>query len=433
MRKMILTMCALAALSASAQKKWTLQDCLDYALTHNLTLKTAVLKKQSATEDRKQSKADLFPSLSASTTHSVGYTPWEESSAVDKGVYSGNYGINTSWTVWNGNKNRNTLKQNKLAEQQAELTVEQTSNSIQEAIAGLYVQILYMSEAITVNKQSLEASKKNEERGRAMMEVGKMSKADLAQLTAQRATEEYNLLSAESELSSCVLEMKQMLEITDDPDFDVAVPAVSDTKALEPIPDKATVYQMALAHRPEIKNSTLAIASSELGVKMAKAGHMPTVSVTGGLGSNTSSMSERTWGVQMKNNFDASVGVGVTVPLFDNRKTKTSVNKAKIQHEQAQIELEEEKDDLYATVEGLWLDAQTHQKKFRAAQVSVESEQQSYNLLSEQFELGLKNIVELLNGKTNLLKAQQNLLQAKYTTILNLQLLRFYQGDGITI
>ena len=224
-----------------------------------------------------------------------------------------------------------------------------------------------------------------------------------------------------------------MLEITDDPDFDVAVPAVSDTKALEPIPDKATVYQMALAHRPEIKNSTLAIASSELGVKMAKAGHMPTVSVTGGLGSNTSSMSERTWGVQMKNNFDASVGVGVTVPLFDNRKTKTSVNKAKIQHEQAQIELEEEKDDLYATVEGLWLDAQTHQKKFRAAQVSVESEQQSYNLLSEQFELGLKNIVELLNGKTNLLKAQQNLLQAKYTTILNLQLLRFYQGDGITI
>ncbi len=201
MRKVILTMCALAALSASAQKKWTLQDCLDYALTHNLTLKSAVLKKQSATEDRKQSKADLFPSLSASTTHSVGYTPWEESSAVDKGVYSGNYGINTSWTVWNGNKNRNTLKQNKLAEQQADLAVEQTSNSIQEAIAGLYVQILYMSEAITVNKQSLEASKKNEERGRAMMEVGKMSKADLAQLTAQRATEEYNLLSAESELS----------------------------------------------------------------------------------------------------------------------------------------------------------------------------------------------------------------------------------------
>lgn len=428
-----MTMCALAALSASAQKKWTLQDCLDYALQHNLTLKSAVLKKQSATEDRKQSKADLFPSLSASTTHSVGYTPWEESSAIDKGTYSGNYGINASWTVWNGNRNRNTLKQDKLTEQRADLTVQQTANTIQETIATLYVQILYMSEAITVNKQSLEASKKNEERGRAMLEVGKMSKADLAQLTAQRATEEYNLLSAESELAECVLQMKQMLEITDDPTFDVAVPAVSDEKALEPIPAKNTVYELALQQRPEIKNSTLAIASSELGVKMAKAGYMPTVKVTGGLGSNTSTLSGRTWGVQMKNNFDASVGVGVTVPIFDNRSTKTAVNKAKIQREQAKIELEEEEDDLYATVESLWLDAQTHQQKFRAAMVSVESEQQSYDLLSEQFELGLKNIVELLNGKTNLLKAQQNKLQAKYTTILNLQLLRFYQGEGISI
>ena len=189
MKKMILTLCGLAALSASAQKKWTLQDCLDYAMQHNLTLKSAVLNKQSATEDRKQSKADLFPSLSASTTHSVGYTPWEESSAIDKGVYSGNYGVNASWTVWNGNRNRNALKQDKLTEQRADLTVQQTANTIQETIATLYVRVLYMSEAIAVNKQSLEASKTNEERGRAMLEVGKMSKADLAQLTAQRATE----------------------------------------------------------------------------------------------------------------------------------------------------------------------------------------------------------------------------------------------------
>ncbi|MBO5549062.1 MAG: TolC family protein [Prevotella sp.] len=433
MKKMILTLCGLAALSASAQKKWTLQDCLDYAMQHNLTLKSAVLNKQSATEDRKQSKADLFPSLSASTTHSVGYTPWEESSAIDKGVYSGNYGVNASWTVWNGNRNRNALKQDKLTEQRADLTVQQTANTIQETIATLYVRVLYMSEAIAVNKQSLEASKTNEERGRAMLEVGKMSKADLAQLTAQRATEEYNLVSAESELSNCVLEMKQMLEITDDPTFDVAVPAISDQKALEPIPAKNTVYELALQQRPEIKSGSLAIESSELAVKMAKAGYMPTVKVTGGLGSNTSSMSERTWGVQMKNNFDASVGVGVSVPLFDNRSTKTAVNKAKIQREQAKIELEEEEDDLYATVESLWLDAQTNQQKFRAAQVTVDSEQQSYDLLSEQFQLGLKNIVELLNGKTNLLKAQQNKLQAKYTTILNLQLLRFYQGEEISI
>ena len=430
---MILTMCALAALSASAQKKWTLQDCIDYAMQHNLTLKEAQLRKQSANEDRKQAKADLLPSLSASTNQSLGYSPWMEGVDVKKGSYNGTYGINASWTVWNGNKNRNTLKQSKLTEQQAELSAQETANSIQEQIAQLYVQILYMSEAITVNEQSLEASKKNEERGRAMVEVGKMSKADLAQLTAQRATEEYNLVSAESNLANYKLKLKQLLEITGEKTFDVAIPVLSDQQALTAIPALAAVYEQALLQRPEIKSGVLAIESSDLQIKMAKAGWLPTVSLTGGVGTNTSSRSSDAWGSQMKVNFDTSVGIGVSMPIFDNRKTKTSVNKAKIQREQARIELENEEDQLYATIEGLWLDAQTNQQKFRAAMISVESEQQSYDLLSEQFQLGLKNIVELMNGKTNLLQAQQNMLQSKYTTILSLQLLHFYQGEKMDI
>lgn len=433
MRKMILTLCGLAALSVSAQQKWTLQDCIDYAMQHNLTLKEAQLRKQSATEDRKQAKADLLPSLSASTNQSLGYSPWMEGVDVKKGSYNGTYGINASWTVWNGNKNRNTLKQSKLTEQQAELSAQETANSIQEQIAQFYVQILYMSEAITVNEQSLEASKKNEERGRAMVEVGKMSKADLAQLTAQRATEEYNLVSAESNLANYKLKLKQLLEITGEKTFDVAIPVLSDQQALTAIPALAAVYEQALLQRPEIKSGVLAIESSDLQIKMAKAGWLPTVSLTGGVGTNTSSRSSDAWGSQMKVNFDTSVGIGVSMPIFDNRKTKTSVNKAKIQREQARIELENEEDQLYATIEGLWLDAQTNQQKFRAAMISVESEQQSYDLLSEQFQLGLKNIVELMNGKTNLLQAQQNMLQSKYTTILSLQLLHFYQGEKMDI
>ena len=135
----------------------------------------------------------------------------------------------------------------------------------------------------------------------------------------------------------------------------------------------------------------------------------------------------------MKTNFDATVGVGVSVPLFDNRKNKTAVNKAKIQREQALLDQQDQQKQLYATIEGYWLDAQTNQQKFRAAQVNVESEQQSYDLLSEQFQLGLKNIVELMNGKTNLLQAQQNRLQAKYTTILSIQLLKFYKGEALNI
>lgn len=423
---------AMASISAHAQKQWTLKDCIDYAMKNNITLKQAVLKKESATEDRKQSEAALLPSLTATTNQSLGYSPWMEGVNVKKGSYSGTYGINAQWTVWNGGQNRNTVKSNELAEQQAELSAQETANSIQERIAQLYVQILYMNEAIEVNRQSLEASKKNEERGKTMLEVGKMSKADLAQLTAQRATDEYNLVNAQSNLANYKLQLKQLLEITD-PSFDIAMPTANDEQALAAIPAMQSVYEQALLTRPEVKSQELAITKSDIAIKSAKAGYLPTVNLTGGVGTSTSSRSDNGWGNQMKTNFDATVGVGVSIPLIDGRKNKTSVNKARIQREQALLSQQDVRKELYTTIEGFWLDAQSNQQKFRAAQVSVESEQQSYDLLSEQFQLGLKNIVELMNGKTNLLQAQQNKLQSKYTTILNIQLLKFYQGEDIEL
>ena len=432
------------ALSASAQKKWTLTECIDYALQNNITLQQAKLQKQSATEERKQAKAALLPSLSASTSQSFGYRPWLENgvatvtngtvtSKVNKTYYNGSYGINAQWTVWNGNQNRNQVKLGEVSEQQAELQTETTANNIQERIAQLYVQILYMNEAVEVNKQSLETSKRNEQRGKEMVEVGKMAKADLAQLTAQRAADEYAIVEAESNIANYKLQLKQLLELTGDEAFDIEMLTAGDEQALAEIPALSTVYETALGGRPEIKNAQLGLKQSDIQMNIAKAGAMPTISINGGVGTSTASMSSQNWDKQIKTNFDASVGAFVSVPLFDNRKTKTAVNKARIQREQAQLELLDQQKQLYATIEGYWLDAETNQQKFKTALTTVESEQASYDLLEEQFRLGLKNIVELMTGKDRLLSSQQNKLQAKYTTILNRQLLRFYQGEKMTL
>ena len=444
MKKGLLILAAMTTLTVTAQQKWTLRDCIDYAMQNNITLKQSQLNKQTTTETLKQSQAALLPSLSGSTNQSFGYKPWLNTSistvtngtvntSMRKTYYNGTYGINASWTVWNGNQNHNQVKVNKLSEQQAELTVEQTANTIQEKIAQLYVQILYQTEAIDVCKQSLETSKKNEERGREMVEVGKMSKADLAQLSAQRAADEYDLVLAESNLANYKLQLKQQLEITGDQSFDIDVTASNDQQALAAIPSMTDVYEQALLLRPEIKYTELALKASEVQLKIAKAGHLPTVSLTGGLGTSTSSNNSKEWGQQIQTNFDASAGIGVSIPIFDQRKAKTAVNKANIQRELALLDQQDKQKKLYATIEGFWLDAQTNQQKFRAASATVESEQQSYDLLQEQFNLGLKNIVELMTGKTSLLKAQQNKLQSKYLTILNQQLLRFYQGEKMTI
>ena len=144
-------------------------------------------------------------------------------------------------------------------------------------------------------------------------------------------------------------------------------------------------------------------------------------------------MNSKGWEQQFKTNFDASVGASISVPIFDNRKTKTAINKARIQYEENVLGLQETQKQLYSTIEGYWLDANTNQQKFKAACVSVESEQASYDLLSEQFRLGLKNIVELMTGKTNLLIAQQNRLQSKYMSILDIQMLNFYKGINMNL
>lgn len=425
------------------QEEWTLDDCIRYAMQNNITLKKSQLSHQTATETMKQSQAALLPSLSASTNQSLGYRPWQDAGTitvtngqvdtdVKKTYYNGSYGINAQWTVWNGGQNTNQVKLNQVSEQQAALTVEQTANTIQETIAKLYVQILYQTEAIEVLRQSLETSKKNEERGKIMMEVGKMSKADVAQLTAQRATDEYNLVNGQSQLANYKLQLKQLLELTTE-DFDIAVPATNDEQALQDIPAMASVYEAALLERPEIKHALLGKKTGDLQLKIAKAGWLPTLGLTGSLSTSTNSMASNNWGTQIKTNFNSSAGATISIPIFDQRKTRTAVNKAKIQQLTAELDLQDQQKTLWKTIEGFWLDAQTNQQKFRTALVTVESEQTSYDLLSEQFQLGLKNIVELLTGKDKLLKAQQNKLQSKYLSILNLQLLKFYQGEIMTI
>ena len=432
----------IGSVSMSAQKLWTLQDCIDYAMENNITLQKSKLSKQSATEDLKGAKAALLPTLSASTNQSLGYQPWKDTgmsyvtngtvnTKVDKTSYNGSYSLSGQWTVWNGNRNINTVKLDQLSEEQAELSAQETANSIQERIAQIYAQILYLDENVKVNEQMLETSLKNEERGQEMVAVGKMSKADLAQLSAQRANDEYSIVEAKSQLMNYKLQLKQLLEITDEERFDVAIPEISDERILAEIPSLQTVYEQALLSRPEIERSQLAIKSSDVSVSIAKAGWMPSVNLTGGITTSTNSLSGTGWGSQIKSNVNSSLGLGVTVPIYDGRSTKTSVNKAKIQQLQAKLDLLDQQKTLYSDIQQYWLNAWTNQQKYQAAKSSVESAQQSYDLLSEQFRLGLKNIVELMTGKDNLLSAQQNQLQSKYLTLYNQQMLHFYQGGEI--
>lgn len=421
-------------------KQWTLKECINYALENNISLQKTQIKKASANEDYLQSKAALLPSLSASSNQNVSYTPWVTSgisgdgytkSSVDKVYYNGSYSVMGNYVIWNGNKNRNQVKLNKLTYEAAALDSATQAQNLQEQIATLYIQICYSTEAIKVNQESYKSSLENENRGKEFVKNGKMSQADLAQLTAQRAQDEYNIVAAESNVKNYKRQLKQLLQITNDEAFDIVIPSTTDSQALASIPALNSVYASALDNRPEIKSYQNMIDQSNLNIDIAKAGKMPTISANAGVSTSSTSMNKTGWGTQIKQNFNLGGGVSISIPIYDNRATKTAINKANLQKQSSMLDLKNEQTKLYSTIENYWLQANTNQSQFKAAKVSTESAKTSFELLNEQFKLGLKNIVELRTGKDNLLNAQQNELQAKYLTILNLGMLNFYKNGKV--
>lgn len=425
--------------NAELPAQWDLRSCIDYALKQNITIRRNKLSAESAQVDVKTAKAALFPSLSASIGQRIVNRPNSETGTIitgdnitssqSKTSYNGSYGIDANWTLYNGGQRLNNIKQQDLNNRIAELAVAESENSIEESIAQTYIQILYATEAVKINEGTLEVSQAQYERGKELMAAGSISRADLAQLEAQVSTDKYQLVTAKATLQDYKLQLKQLLELDGDEEMQLQLSLPGDEHILSPLPTKADVYRAALSLRPEIEASRLDIEASDLEIKKARAGYLPSLSLSAGIGSTNANGSDFTFAEQVKQNWNNSLGITISIPIFNHRQTKSAVEKAKIQKMTSELSLLDEQKNLYKTIEGLWLDANSAQQQYIAAQEKLKSTQTSYELLQEQFNLGMKNTVELLTEKNNMLSAQQETLQAKYMALLNAQLLRFYEGQ----
>lgn len=444
------TLCFITILAAAsglyaqeASKQWSLQDCIDYALEKNIKLQQDKIALEESDVDVKTAKASLFPSLSFNTGHNVINRPYQQNSSTvsgteiissdNKTTYNGNYSLNAQWTLWNGGKRLNNIKQQKTARDIASLSVSETENMLQEEITKLFVQILYADESVKINKSTLETSEANFKRGEELFKEGSISKADLAQLESQVGNDKYQLVTSESTLRNYKLQLKQLLELDGTDEMTLALPTLSDEQVMKILPSQADVYQTALTTRPEIQSGQLSIDNAKLGIKTAKAGYMPTISLSASSSSTTNSASTNNWAQQMKYGWNNMIGVSLSIPIFDNRQNKSNVQKAKLQYSNSQLNLATKQKELYSTVETLWLDALNAQQQYAAADTKLKSSQTSYDMVSEQFTLGMKNTVELLTEKNNLQSAQQQRLQAKYMAVLDRALLDFYAGNKIEL
>ena len=431
------------SVSAQGNNPWTLQECLKYALENNIQVQKGLLSQEQGEVSLKQQKAQLMPSMSFSTNQSMGYRPFQQSTQIvqngqvtstsNKVTYQGSYNVSAQWTVWNGGINRMNIEAQELKNEITALSTEQSELTIQEQIANLYVTILYTTEAKKVAEQIAQTVKAQWERGLELQKNGQMARAEVTQLEAQYNSAQYDVVNSETQIANYKRQMKSLLQLDLGTPFDVAGVIPTDEQVMAMIPAAKDVYELALANRPEIRSAEKSIEAAALQERIAKAGYLPTVSMNASIGDSHYSASQQGAGEQMKRNLNGNMGVSVSVPIFDQRRNKSAVEQARLQYTTSQLDLLDRKNNLSSTIEEYWLNANSNQQRYKAAKSTLASQTESYNLLNEQFKEGLKNTVDLLQGRDALLNAEQNLLQSKYNTLLYIQLLKFYSGEEIRL
>lgn len=412
-------------------EQWTLRSCLDYALAHNIQVKKSKIVSLSGQEDTELAKAQLFPSLSASVTQ--GFVNYPSADVVSNNSYTGNYSVNANWKLFDGGRRSNTIRQQKIQNDVNDLGVEQSEDDIQISIIQSYLQVMYASEAVRINRNTVEVSKAQRDRAQQLLEAGSISSVDLAQLESQYSTDKYQLVVAETNLANYKLQLKQLLELDITAEMNLSVPELTDRDVMVPLPDKQVIYNTSLAVMPEVKSSELSIRIAELETKKARGAYLPSLSMNAGIGTGHLSGTDYMFGSQLWNKFNESVGLTLSIPIFSNRENRTAVNKARYAVTNSQLELLNTQKTLLKTVEGIYLDATSSQNQYTSAAERLKYVEQSYQLTEEQFFLGMKNTLELLTEKNNLLTAEQELLQSKYMAIMSIQLLNRYQKKPIDV
>ncbi len=410
----------------------TLDECLEYAKQNSITLQQAKLTIDNSEAAELTAKGAFYPSVSGSVSQSLNATPLTTTTD-DKISYSGSYGVDLNMTLYSGGKNRAQLKQSSLGSEISNLELQEFENSLEVSVTELYVEILYAMEQIAVAENTIELNLKNEERGQIFLEVGSINKVDYAQLESATVTSRYSLVTAQSQLRNLYVALNHLLEVPQGTQIVVKEPVLSADELSAAIPFVSDVYGTAVDTRPEIQSSKLDVEYAELSEKVAYSGYLPTLSLSAGTGVSHSSASDYTFTGQLRNNFNTSVGLNLSVPIFSRFTNRSAVRIAKNNTQSASLSFTQAQKDLYQTIETLYNNAANAKAKYDVAVSLLAATQKSLELTQEQYNVGAKNIIELLTEQDNYNQANQDLLISKYQLILNKSLLNYYKTNIIKL
>ena len=417
-------------ISASASASvWTYDDCVDYALAHNISLQKAVLDERTAAIDLDEAKAQWQPTLDFATTHGYSNTPWGEGA---HNSYTSSYGVNAAWTVWNGGQRENTIKRDRVLAEISSLTTQNTVRSLRTDLLQVYINLLYAREAIGIYEEALRLSTARAERSRALMEAGKASRVGYAQLCSQQEQDNYALVNAQSSYDTRRMELKQLLELGINGDIEPADIDWTSEQVLAQLPPIDESYRLAIANDLQLRSLDLQLQRADIDVAIAKAGAMPRIALTAGIGTGYNAPGSA-FGSSIKRNLSESLGLTLSIPILDNRKTKAAVARARVQQLDAQLDTDSRNTELARMVETWYIDTRSAQARYSAADRQLLSAQLSAELTDEQFALGLINTVELMTAHNDLTEARRSLLQAKYMAMLGQKMIEYYRTASVSL
>lgn len=465
--------------------RFSLQECIDYAIKNNITVRQTALNVVQDQVALRQSKADLLPSVDASTSYnySVGRTinPFNNE-VVDQPISQQNLSLNANWVLFNSFRKLNTIKRNKNNVEVSRYDLEATRNNITLNVIDAYTQILFNRELLQTNRLQLQTTELELARTQKLVQAGSLPPADVLQQQALQASNEVDIANAENNLALAELQLKQLLQITGDQALEIVVPEVEvPQESLLPASADA-VYQQAVSTLPAIRSADLQIASARYNVSIAKADFYPSLSLFAGLNSNYSSLAPPTIPVpgtdnvitstlvqgtyaqapegipgvpqgtqfplyaiqtqpkettantylnQLDYNLRRFLGINLSIPIFNNWRTKSNVANAQINLDRAQFNALDQRNQLRQQIEQAFQDAKAAAKSYDANLRQVESLQQAFKNTEVRYQAGGIDALIFNQAKNNLNQAESNLVRAKYQYVFSLKLLDFYQNKPL--
>lgn len=471
---LVVLIISMFSMAVQAQEKWNLKQCVDYAISNNISVKQADVQARFDKLTHHQSTLALYPRISSQ--HSTGFQfgrsidPTSNQFTTNQILFA-NHGLDLGLDLFNWFSKKNTIKANEYLAQASVARLEKAKNDVALNVANAYLAALLNKEQINISKVQVAQSREQVDLISKQVDAGALPELNLAETQTQYATDSSNLITAQTNYILSLLQLKALLNLEADAPFDIEVPPVASIP-VEPLSalDPAVVYQSALENLPQQKINNLNLKASEKNVAIAKAGLYPSLSFFGGLNSRYSNAQKKiassfqtidmpvgsvhingisypvispinqpagydrnTYFRQLNNNFSQNAGIGLSIPIFNGGIARINWQKAKLDVENQQLLKEQDTRTLKQDIYQAHTNAVAAIEKYNATRIAVESAQKAYDFARKRFDVGLLQPIDLILNQNNLFRAKINMVSAQYDYVFKMKLLEFYKGLGLKL